>query len=54
VQELAQRAWDDGSSLRALLEDDSRTQGLDLDAIFDYRQYIRHADEIIARLDAIA
>jgi len=54
VQELAQRAWDDGVSLRELLAADERARGLDLDAIFDYSHYIRHADEIIARLDDIA
>ncbi len=54
VQELAQRAWDEGTPLRELLAADSRTQDLDLDAIFDYAQYVRHAPEIVARLDAIA
>jgi adenylosuccinate lyase len=54
VQELAQRAWDEGIALRELLAADERGRGLDLDAIFDYSHYIRHADEIIARLDAIA
>jgi adenylosuccinate lyase len=54
VQELAQRAWDDGIPLRELLEADERARGLDLDAIFDYSHYIRHAPEILARLDAIA
>ena len=28
--------------------------GLDLDALFDYAPYIRHADEIFAWLDSIA
>ena len=28
--------------------------GLDLDAIFDYAPLVRHADEIVARLDAIS
>jgi adenylosuccinate lyase len=54
VQELAQRAWDDGIALRELLAADERGRELDLDAIFDYSHYLRHADEIIARLDAIA
>jgi adenylosuccinate lyase len=54
VQELAQRAWDDGIALRELLAADERARGLDLDAIFDYSHYLRHADEIIARLDTIA
>ncbi|HEX3452937.1 MAG TPA: adenylosuccinate lyase [Solirubrobacteraceae bacterium] len=54
VQELAQRAWDEGIALRELLAADERGAGLDLDEIFDYSHYLRHADEIIARLDAIA
>jgi adenylosuccinate lyase len=54
VQELAQRAWDEGIALRELLAADDRARGLDLDEIFDYSHYLRHADEILARLDAIA
>jgi adenylosuccinate lyase len=54
VQELAQRAWDDGIPLRELLAADERARGLDLDVIFDYSHYVRHAEEIIARLDDIA
>jgi adenylosuccinate lyase len=54
VQELAQRAWDDGIPLRELLAADERARGLDLDAIFDYGHYLRHVEEILARLDAIA
>jgi adenylosuccinate lyase len=54
VQELAQRAWDEGIPLRELLSSDPRGAGLDLDEIFDYGHYIRHAREIVARLDAIA
>jgi adenylosuccinate lyase len=51
VQELAGRAWEEGVPLRDLLAADERTQGLDLDAIFDYGHYVRYADEIVARLD---
>jgi adenylosuccinate lyase len=54
VQELAQRAWDESIPLRELLAADERARGLDLDAIFDYSHYVRHADEILARLDDIA
>jgi adenylosuccinate lyase len=54
VQELAQRAWDDGIPLRELLAADERARGLNLDAIFDYGDYLRHVEEIFARLDAIA
>jgi adenylosuccinate lyase len=52
VQEDAQRAWDTGTPLRALLE--RRDLGLDVDAVFDLGAYTRHASEIVARLDAIA
>ncbi|MGA8364766.1 MAG: adenylosuccinate lyase [Solirubrobacteraceae bacterium] len=54
VQELAQRAWDDGIPLRELLAGDERAAGLDLEAIFDYGHYVRYAQEIVARLDEIA
>jgi adenylosuccinate lyase len=53
VQELAQRAWDRGTPLRDLLAADERARELDLDAIFDYEHYTRHAGEILARLDEI-
>ena len=43
VQELAQRAWDEGVPLRELLAADERAAGLDLDAIFDYSALRRHA-----------
>ena len=54
VQELAQRAWDDGVPLRELLAADERAHGLDLDAIFDYAHYLRYAEEIIQRLDSLS
>jgi adenylosuccinate lyase len=54
AQELAQRAWDEGTPLRELLAADERAAGLDLDAIFDYGHYTRYAHEIIARLDEIS
>jgi adenylosuccinate lyase len=54
VQELAQRAWDEGTPLRKLLEDDERAAGLELDAIFDYSHYTRYAQEIVGRLEEIA
>jgi adenylosuccinate lyase len=54
VQELSQRAWDDGTHLRELLAADERGRELDLDEIFDYGHYVRYAGEIVARLDAIA
>ena len=43
VQELAQRALDEGIHLRELLAGDPRAAGLDLDAIFDYGHYVRYA-----------
>jgi adenylosuccinate lyase len=54
VQELAQRAWDEGIPLRELLAADERARGLDLDAIFDYAHYLRHGSQILARLDELA
>jgi adenylosuccinate lyase len=54
VQRAAQEAWDTGTPLRELLEADPLTAALDLDAIFDYRHYVRYAGEIVARLDEIA
>jgi adenylosuccinate lyase len=54
VQELAQRAWDEGIPLRDLLASDERAAGLDLDEIFDYGHYVRYAQEIVGRLEEIA
>jgi adenylosuccinate lyase len=54
VQELAQRAWDEGTPLRELLAADERAGALDLQEIFDYSHFARHAGEIIARLDEIS
>ncbi|MFL5876528.1 MAG: adenylosuccinate lyase [Solirubrobacteraceae bacterium] len=49
VQASAQRAVDTGTPLRALLGG----HDLDLDALFDYGWYVRHAHEVIERLDEI-
>ncbi len=54
AQELAQRAWDEGTHLRDLLAADKRTATLDLDAIFDPAHFTRWAREIVGRLDEIA
>jgi adenylosuccinate lyase len=54
VQRLAQEAVDSRVPLRELLVRDPAGAGLDLDAIFDYAPFVRHADEIVARLDAIS
>jgi adenylosuccinate lyase len=54
VQELAQRAWDEGIALRELLADDERVAPLelDLDEIFAYDHYVRYSHEIVGRLDS--
>jgi adenylosuccinate lyase len=49
VQRLAQQAWDTGTPLRELLEQEPGME-LDLDAVFDYSHYVRHVPEILARL----
>jgi adenylosuccinate lyase len=54
VQRLAQRALDERTPLRELLASDPAGEGLDLDAIFDFAPFVRHAPEIVGRLDAIA
>jgi adenylosuccinate lyase len=54
VQRLAQQALDTKVHMRELLAADPAGVGLDLDAIFDYGPFIRYADEIVARLDAIS
>jgi adenylosuccinate lyase len=51
VQEAAQRAWDTGTPFRELLA--AAAPELDLDAIFDPGAFIRHAGEIVDRLDAL-
>jgi adenylosuccinate lyase len=50
AQDAAQRAWDERTPLRGLLEE--QQLGLDLDAVFDLAAYTRHAGEIVGRLDA--
>jgi adenylosuccinate lyase len=51
VQENAQRAWDTGTPFRELLA--AVAPDLDLEAIFDPGAFVRHAEEIVARLDAV-
>jgi len=53
VQRLAQQAIDERTPLRELLADDPAGAGLELDSIFDYTPFVRYADEIVGRLDAI-
>jgi adenylosuccinate lyase len=54
VQRLARQALDTRTPLRELLADDPAGATLDLDAIFDYSTFVRYADQIVGRLDAIA
>jgi adenylosuccinate lyase len=54
VQRLAQHALDQRTPLKELLAGDPAGSGLDLDAIFDLAPFVRYADEIVGRLDAIA
>jgi adenylosuccinate lyase len=54
VQRSAQRALDEQIHLRELLAAEPAAANLDLDAIFDYAPFVRHAKEIVGRLDAIA
>ncbi len=54
VQRLAQRALDTRTPLRELLATDPKGHELELEAIFDYSPFIRYADEIVGRLNAIA
>jgi adenylosuccinate lyase len=54
VQRLAQQALDTEVHMRELLASDPAGAGLDLDAIFDYGPFVRYADEIVGRLDAIS
>jgi adenylosuccinate lyase len=51
VQENAQRAWDTGVEFRTLLAE--AAPELDLDAIFDPAAFVRHAREIVDRLDEL-
>ena len=51
VQENAQRAWDKGRHFRELLAE--AAPELDLDEVFDAEAFVRHAREIVARLDRI-
>jgi adenylosuccinate lyase len=53
VQEAAQRAWRERRPLRELLAGEPAAAELDLDAIFDYARFTRHAEEIVGRLDAL-
>jgi len=51
VQQNARRAWDEGVEFRDLLA--TAAPELDLDAIFNPAAFVRHAQEIVGRLDAL-
>ena len=51
VQESAQRAWDEATSLRELIE--SAAPELDLDDAFDHAAYLRHVPEVFDRLESL-
>jgi adenylosuccinate lyase len=51
VQENAQRAWDEGTPFRDLLS--AAAPEVDLDAVFDPDLFVRHAGEIVDRLDRL-
>jgi adenylosuccinate lyase len=51
VQENAQRAWDEDTPFRGLLAE--AAPELDLDDVFDPRAFVRHAGEIVDRLDRL-
>jgi adenylosuccinate lyase len=61
VQRAAQRAWDEGTPLRELIAQEPAVVALradpdtsrELDEILDYAHYVRHAGEIVARLDEL-
>jgi adenylosuccinate lyase len=52
VQRLAQQAWDTSTPLRTLLEREPGVE-LDLDAVFDPREFLRFVPEILSRLEAL-
>ena len=54
VQRLAQQALDERRALGELVAAEDASEGLDLDAIFDYEPFVRYAQEIVGRLDSIA
>jgi adenylosuccinate lyase len=54
VQRNALKAWRERVPFRGLLEEDpdvsSRLSPAELDSIFDYRYFLRHVDEVFARI----
>jgi adenylosuccinate lyase len=57
VQRDAQRAWDEQRPFRELLEAEpevtERLAPARLDELFDYGRFVRHAEEILKRLDSL-
>ncbi len=51
VQEAAQRAWGERTPFRELLA--AAAPELDLDAIFDPQAFVRHARDLVGRLDQL-
>ena len=54
VQRLAQQALAERIHMRDLVSGEKAAAGLDLDRIFDYEPFVRYAEEIVGRLEAIA
>ena len=55
VQRHAARAWDEGLDFRGLVRSDVEIAGrVDLGDVFDLLAFTRHADVVLARLDALA
>ncbi len=54
VQRLAQQAIAERTPLRELLSGEPAAGRVDLDGIFDYGPFVRYAEEIVGRLEAIA
>ena len=52
MQEAAQRAWGERTPFRELLA--TAAPELDLDAIFDPQAFVRHARELVGRLDGLS
>ncbi len=52
VQENAQLAWDTGTPFRELLA--GAAPEVELDPVFDFDPFVRHADEIVGRLDEVS
>jgi adenylosuccinate lyase len=53
VQETAQRAWDERTALRELIEAAAPDLDLDLDEVLDPGAYLRHVPEVFERLESL-